>query len=53
MKMERACYLLDITQQSVQEIAWSLGYEDAYYFSRLFRKVIGVAPTQYRAMRHG
>ncbi len=53
MKMERACYLLDISQQSVQEIAWNLGYEDAYYFSRLFRKVIGVAPTQYRAMRHG
>ncbi len=53
LKMERACYLLDISQQSVQEIAWSLGYEDAYYFSRLFRKVIGVAPTQYRGMRHG
>lgn len=48
MKIERACYLLDITQQSVSEISYSLGYEDSYYFSRLFKKVMGIAPTQYR-----
>ncbi|MCS4504396.1 AraC family transcriptional regulator [Arhodomonas aquaeolei] len=53
MKMERACYLLDISTRSVQQIAFELGYEDAYYFSRLFRKVVGVSPTRYRAMRYG
>lgn len=53
MKMERACYLLDISQQSIQQIAYELGYDDPYYFSRLFRKVVGVSPRQYRAMRYG
>ena len=48
LKIDRACYLLDITQQSVSEISYSLGYEDSYYFSRLFKKVMGIAPTQYR-----
>lgn len=53
LKMERACYLLDISHQTVADIAESLGYEDAYYFSRLFRKVMGVSPSGYRASRHG
>lgn len=48
LKIERACYLLDITQQSVSEISYSLGYEDSYYFSRLFKKVMGISPTRYR-----
>jgi len=53
LKMERACYLLDITDQTVGDIAEGLGYDDAYYFSRLFRKVIGMPPSRYRASRHG
>lgn len=53
LKMERACYLLDISRQTVADIAESLGYDDAYYFSRLFRKVMGVSPSGYRASRHG
>jgi AraC-like DNA-binding protein len=53
MKMERACYLLDISRRSVQQIAYELGYTDAYYFSRVFRRVVGVPPTRYRAMRYG
>lgn len=48
LKIEQACYLLDITQQNITEISYSLGYEDSYYFSRLFKKVMGIAPTQYR-----
>ena len=53
LKMERACYLLDISNQSVGDVAAALGYDDAYYFSRLFRKIMGMSPTQYRASRHG
>ncbi|HKJ95456.1 MAG TPA: AraC family transcriptional regulator [Gammaproteobacteria bacterium] len=53
MKMERACYLLDLGGRNVQRVAWELGYTDPYYFSRLFRKIIGMSPTAYRAMRHG
>lgn len=53
MKIEKACHLLDITDQRISEIAWTLGYEDAYYFSRSFSKVMGISPSQYRNIRLG
>jgi len=49
MKMEHACYLLDASELSVGEIARNLGYDDPLYFSRLFRKIIGISPRGYRA----
>ncbi|WP_390591713.1 AraC family transcriptional regulator [Simiduia litorea] len=48
MKMQRACYLLDSTPRSIKHIASELGYPDTYYFSRLFKKNIGMAPETYR-----
>ncbi|NRP36860.1 Arabinose operon regulatory protein [Marinobacterium sp. xm-d-579] len=48
LKIERACYLLDTTAMEIKEIAFEVGYEDAYYFSRIFRKQIGISPSQYR-----
>lgn len=48
MKIERACYLLDTGESSISNIAEQLGYEDSYYFSRLFKKVMGVSPSNYR-----
>jgi AraC family transcriptional regulator of arabinose operon len=49
MKMEHACNLLDATDLGVGAIAGKLGYEDSLYFSRLFRKTIGLSPRRYRA----
>ena len=49
MKMEHACNLLDSTDLGVGAIAGKLGYEDSLYFSRLFRKTIGLSPRRYRA----
>lgn len=48
MKIEKACYLLDAGQDTIASIAEQLGYEDSYYFSRLFKKVMGVSPSSYR-----
>ena len=39
---------LYLTDRSVKEIGLDLGFEDAYYFSRFFKKVSGVAPEIYR-----
>ena len=47
-KMELACRLLQSTALSVQEIAARLGYEDAHYFSGLFRRAVGQTPSGYR-----
>jgi len=48
MKMEYACHLLDSGEPSVKEVAAALGYEDPLYFSRLFRRTIGMPPRSYR-----
>jgi len=52
LKMQHACWLLDISQQQVKQIASAVGYDDPYYFSRLFKKIIGLSPAQYRQSRH-
>ncbi len=48
LKIRKACELLDQTEMSLREIAAELGYSDPYYFSRLFKKVQGCAPSTYR-----
>ncbi|MFZ5757482.1 MAG: helix-turn-helix domain-containing protein [Pseudomonadota bacterium] len=53
LRMEHACRLLDMSDAPVHRIARQLGYDDPYYFSRLFRKVIGVAPSDYRQQARG
>lgn len=48
LRIQQACQQLITTNQSVKEVAFSLGYSDPYYFSRSFKKVMGVSPGQYR-----
>lgn len=48
MKIQHAAHRLQTSEQSVKQIAATLGYSDAYYFSRLFKKIIGQSPQQYR-----
>jgi len=40
--------LLRAADQSVGEIAYSLGFENLPYFSRLFKKEVGVTPKEYK-----
>jgi AraC-like DNA-binding protein len=53
LRMHRACQLLDTTELSVKAIAARLGYEDALYFSRMFRLVNDASPMEYRRLRKG
>ena len=39
---------LYLTDKAVKRIAWELGFEDEYYFSRLFKNRANVSPTMYR-----
>lgn len=48
LKIQKACELLRTTDRPVGEIGESLGFADPYYFSRLFKKVIGQSPRAYR-----
>jgi YesN/AraC family two-component response regulator len=51
--MHWACQLLDTTNQPVKQIAASLGYDDPFYFSRVFKAVNEASPTEYRLMHKG
>ncbi len=48
LKMQEACKLFKSTDMLVAEVGRSLGYEDPYYFSRIFKKVIGASPREYK-----
>lgn len=48
LKMARACELLRGTDLSVAEIADALGFDDAFYFSRCFRRCYHTSPSRYR-----
>lgn len=48
LKVEEACKLLKATDLTVGEIARRVGCADPYYFSRLFKKAVGVSPKAYR-----
>ncbi len=48
LKMKEACWLLENTDMKVNQISFKLGFDDAYYFSRLFTKMMGVSPKAWR-----
>ena len=48
LKMKEACKLLRMTDSYIYEVAQRLGYKDQYYFSRVFKKVVGVSPKNYK-----
>ena len=48
LRIKRARKMLSDWELSIGEIAANLGFENLYYFSRLFRRCTGVSPTQYR-----
>lgn len=51
LKMQKASQLLDFTNQSIKDVAAAFGFDDPYYFSRRFRKTIGMSPKKYRAVK--
>lgn len=48
VRVNRAKFMLQNYRMSVKEIAANSGYSDAAYFCRVFRKVTGLTPLQYR-----
>ena len=40
--------MLEFTNHAVDQIAFSVGYEDAGAFRKVFHKVMGISPSAYR-----
>ncbi|MCO5936491.1 AraC family transcriptional regulator [Mucilaginibacter sp. RB4R14] len=52
LKIQKACQYLQFTQMRVREIAFMIGIDDPFYFSRLFTKTMGFGPREYRETRY-
>ena len=48
LRVEDAKRRLERTDDPVDEVSWQVGYEDAAFFRRLFRRTTGMAPGAYR-----
>lgn len=46
-RIREACALLQSSGLTVAEVAYSVGFLDQFYFSRIFKKVKGVPPSRY------
>ena len=53
IRMRHACRLLDLSNQPIKSVAIECGYRDPYYFSRVFKKVMGSSPKRYRSIKKG
>ena len=53
LKIQKACFLLDSTDMKISQICYKIGIEDAYYFSRLFSKIMGMSPRDYKKTLKG
>ena len=48
LRIRVACELLKTTDLSIAQISLTVGYADAHFFSKLFKKYVGLSPKQYR-----
>ena len=49
LRMEKAREILDRNpEETVQKVAAAVGYEDAYHFSKAFKKYYGISPLYYK-----
>jgi two-component system response regulator YesN len=48
LRVTKACQLLNERQLTVSEVADAVGYPDSSYFARVFRRLAGVSPSEYR-----
>ncbi len=47
-RIERAKKLLNDPEKSLKEITFEIGYHEPNYFSKVFKKMCGVSPKEYR-----
>lgn len=48
LRVTKARELLEFTRQSIDQVAWQVGYRDSGAFRKVFARLVGVAPGDYR-----
>ena len=53
LKLDKAKNMLQSSNYTINEIALSVGYDDPYYFSRVFKRETGLSPSEYKKDNKG
>ena len=53
VRLAKAAILIETTDESITEIAYSVGFRDSGYFGKCFRKKYNMTPKEYRNDKHG
>lgn len=48
LRIQRACRLIDHSGWMIADVSREMGFDDQFYFSRVFNKVMGMSPVKYR-----
>lgn len=48
LRLDKAKQLLEKTDMTVKDVGITVGYENANYFTRVFKRIEGIAPSQYK-----
>lgn len=48
LRTEKACELMKCKALSIEKVAEMVGYNDYYYFNKVFKKYYGTSPAKYR-----
>jgi AraC-like DNA-binding protein len=52
MRIRHACDLLSRSPAPVKQVGFGVGFSDLAYFSRAFRRLVGVCPSEFRSTAH-
>lgn len=53
LKIQYACQLIDNTNMKLIQISHKIGFDDCFYFSRLFNNIMGMSPSDYKRKLKG
>lgn len=53
LRIQAACHHLDFSSLKINQIAMATGFEDHFYFSRIFSKIMGCSPSEYKKRKKG
>lgn len=48
VRMQKAVRILSETEKNLEQVAQEVGYQDAFSFSKVFKRTVGVAPREFR-----
>ncbi|MDU5950234.1 MAG: AraC family transcriptional regulator, partial [Paenibacillus macerans] len=48
---DKAISLIKAGNLTLKEVSFEVGYKDPNYFSRVFKKIMGVPPTEFKGQK--